>query len=149
MREMDISEVARRSGLPASTLRFYEQKGLIASVGRRGLHRQFNASVLERLAVIALGRSAGFTLEEIAGVFAPDGRLRIDRQKVAARADEIDRKIRRLTATRDGLRHVAACPARSHMDCPTFRRLLKMASALDARAEHDKGPTKPKSSRRR
>ena len=40
---MDISEVVRRSGLPASTLRFYEQKGLIASVGRRGLHRVFAA----------------------------------------------------------------------------------------------------------
>ena len=46
---MDISEVVRRSGLPASTLRFYEQKGLIASVGRRGLHRVFAAGVLEQL----------------------------------------------------------------------------------------------------
>ena len=36
---MDITEVAKRSGVPASTLRFYEEKGLIASVGRRGLRR--------------------------------------------------------------------------------------------------------------
>lgn len=55
---MDISEVARRSGVPASTLRFYEEKGLIASTGRRGLRRLFPANVLERLALIALGRSA-------------------------------------------------------------------------------------------
>lgn len=70
---MDITEVARRSGLPASTLRFYEEKGLIASIGRHGLHRVFDPGVLERLALIALGRSAGFSLNEIAQMFAPDG----------------------------------------------------------------------------
>lgn len=57
---MDISEVAKRSGVPASTLRFYEEKGLIVSVGRHGLRRQYNANVLEQLALIALGRSAVF-----------------------------------------------------------------------------------------
>ena len=63
---MDISEVAKRSSVPASTLRFYEDKGLITSVGRRGLRRVFNAKVLERLALIALGRAAGFSVDEIA-----------------------------------------------------------------------------------
>lgn len=52
---MDITEVARRSGLPASTLRFYEEKGLIASIGRRGLHRVFDPNVLERLALNRTG----------------------------------------------------------------------------------------------
>ncbi|XXT32716.1 MerR family DNA-binding transcriptional regulator [Sorangium sp. So ce448] len=37
MKQLDIAEVARRSGVPASTLRFYEEKGLSASTGRRGL----------------------------------------------------------------------------------------------------------------
>ena len=73
---------------------FYEEKGLIDSVGRRGLRRQFDAGVLERLAFIALGRTAGFSLDEIALMFAPDGRPRIDRQKLANKADELDRKIR-------------------------------------------------------
>src|SRR5690606_12774455 len=58
----DIAEVSRQSGVPASTLRFYEEKGLIASVGRKGLRRQFEASVYDRLALIALGRAAGFSL---------------------------------------------------------------------------------------
>jgi DNA-binding transcriptional MerR regulator len=83
---LDITEVARRSGIPASTLRFYEQKGLIASIGRRGLRRNFDPSVLERLALITLGRAAGFSLEEIARIFARDGRPRIDRQMLAAKA---------------------------------------------------------------
>ncbi|HEY0661985.1 MAG TPA: MerR family DNA-binding transcriptional regulator, partial [Lysobacter sp.] len=55
--DVDIAEVAKRSGIPASTLRFYDEKGLIASVGRQGLRRVFDAGVLERLALIALARS--------------------------------------------------------------------------------------------
>lgn len=126
---MDITEVAQRSGVPASTLRFYEEKGLIASVGRRGLRRVFDPGVLERLALIALGRSAGFSLDEIAHMFAPDGRPQIDRRALAAKAEELDGTIRKLSAMRDGLRHAAACPAPSHMECPKFRRLLGIAAS--------------------
>ena len=126
---MDIGEVARRSGLPVSTLRFYEERGLVAPVGRRGLRRQYDAAVLERLALVALGRAAGFTLDEIARMFAPDGRPRIERGMLAAKADELDATIRRLTTMRDGLRHAAACKAPRHAECPTFRRLLRASSA--------------------
>ena len=126
---MDISEVAKRSGVPASALRFYEEKGLIVSTGRSGLRRVFGAGVLDRLALIALGRSAGFSLAEIARMFAPDGRPRIDRRALAAKAKEIDATIRRLAAMRDGLQHAAACPAKSHLECPTFRRLMGLASS--------------------
>ena len=135
---MDIAEVAKRSGIPASTLRFYEEQGLIASVGRRGLRRVFDPGVLERLALIALGRSAGFSLDEIARMFAPDGRPQIDRGVLAAKAEELDGTIRKLSAMRDGLRHAAVCPAPSHMECPTFRRLLRGA-ASGAIVERKKG----------
>lgn len=126
---MDINEVARTSGVPASALRYYEEKGLIASVGRRGLRRIFEPRVLERLALIALGRAAGFSLDEIARMFAPDGRPKIDRQLLAGKAEELDRTIRKLSAMRDGLRHAAVCPAPTHMECPTFRRLVGLAAA--------------------
>jgi DNA-binding transcriptional MerR regulator len=126
---LDINEVARESGVPASTLRFYEEKGLIASVGRRGLRRVFVPGVLDRLALIALGRSAGFSLEEIGRMFGADGRPRIDRAMLTAKANELDATIRRLGAMRDGLRHAAACPAPSHFECPKFRRLTGLAGA--------------------
>jgi len=129
VRDIDSAELAQMSGVRASTLRFYEEKGLIASHGRRGLRRLFDPAVLERLALIALGRAAGFSLDEIGTMFAPDGRPRIDRRKLAAKAEELDRTIRKLNAMRDGLRHAAACPAPSHMECPTFRRLLRVAAA--------------------
>jgi DNA-binding transcriptional MerR regulator len=92
---LDIAEVARRSGVPASTLRFYEQKG--------------------------------FSLDEITRMFSPDGQPRIERQMLTAKAQELDRTIRKLSAMRDGLRHAAACPAPSHLQCPMFRRLLRAA----------------------
>lgn len=143
---MDISEVVQRSGVPASTLRFYEEKGLITTVGRRGLHRVFAPNVLERLALIALGRSAGFSLDEIARMFGADGRPRIDRKLLAAKATELDATIRQLTAMRDGLQHAAACPAPSHLECPTFRRLLGLA-ASGVIGEKGKKAVKPRGQR--
>jgi DNA-binding transcriptional MerR regulator len=128
MADLDINEVAKRSGIPASALRFYEEKGLVSSVGRRGLRRLFDRKVLERLALISLGRSAGFSLDEMAKMFAPDGQPKIDRRVLARKAKELDLTIRKMTAMRDGLRHAAACPAPSHMECPTFRRLVGIAT---------------------
>lgn len=129
MPALDITEVARRSGVPASTLRFYEEKKLISSIGRRGLRRLFDPRVVERLAFIALGRASGFSLDEMAHMLGPDGRPRIDRQLLAAKAEDLDRTIRELSAMRDGLRHAVACRAPSHMECPTFQRLLKAAAS--------------------
>ena len=129
VKHIDIGEVARQSGVPASALRFYEEKGLIASTGRRGLRRLFDPGVLERLSLIALGRSAGFSLDEIARMFAADGQVRIDRSMLVDKADALDRTIEELTAMRDGLRHAARCKAPSHMECPTFRRLVRAAAS--------------------
>lgn len=129
MKNLDISAVARRSGVPASTLRFYEEKGLIRSLGRIGLRRVFDARVLERLALISLGRAAGFSLEEMAGMFGADDRPRIDKRLLEAKARELDRSIRQLSAIREGLRHAAACRAPSHLECPTFRRILRVAAS--------------------
>lgn len=143
MRHLDIAEVAQRAGIPASTLRFYEESGLIASTGRRGLRRTFSPAVLDRLALIGLGRAAGFSLDEIARMFAADGRPRIDREMLAAKAQELDRTVRRLTAMRDGLRHAAVCPAPSHLECPTFRRLLRAAASGAIRARRRQKSRKP------
>lgn len=130
---MDISEVARRAGLPASTLRYYEKRGLIASVGPQGTRRRFAPGVLDQLALIALGQAAGLSLDEIQSMLSPNGGPNIDRRLLSAKADEIDATIKQLRAVSRGLRHAAACPAPSHAECPTFQGLLKAAAsgALD------------------
>jgi DNA-binding transcriptional MerR regulator len=126
---MDIAEVAKQSGVPASTLRYYEEKGRIASAGRQGLRRRYAPGVLDHLALIALGQAAGLSLDEIGSMFSPNGRPSIDRRLLEAKADEIDTTVKRLKAMSNGLRHAAACRAPSHAECPTFQRLLKAAAA--------------------
>lgn len=126
---MNISEVAKKSGVPASTLRYYEEKGLIASIGRDGLRRRFAPVVLGQLSYIALGQAAGFSLDEIGAMFSSDGSANIDRESLKHKADELDATIGRLKALSNGLRHAAVCPAANHSECPTFQRLLRAAGA--------------------
>ena len=126
---MDISEVARRSGVAASALRYYERQGLIRPLERDGARRKFAPAVLDQLALIALGQAAGFSLDEIRTMFTPQGAPSIDRGQLAAKADELDRMVLRLQAMSEGLRHAAACPAPSHAECPSFQRLLQAAAA--------------------
>lgn len=125
---LDISEVARQTGLPASTLRYYEDIGLIQSVGRRGLRRQFDPPVVTQLALISLGKLAGFSLDEVGAMFAKDGTPQLPRGELHLRADQLDAQIKGLMRLRDALRHVAECPADDHMDCPKFRRLMQFAA---------------------
>lgn len=124
---LDISEVSKRSGLPASKLRYYEERGLIKSIGRHGLRRTFDRPVLDRLALIALGQAAGFSLDEIKEMFSKSSGMSFDREKMVAKADELDRTIARLQVISDGLRHTAACPAPSHLECPNFGRVMRAA----------------------
>jgi DNA-binding transcriptional MerR regulator len=132
MNTMDIGEVAMRSGASPSALRYYEEVGLIRSVGRHGLRRQFHPSVLLKLSLIELGKVAGFSLSEIAGMFGDDETLNIPRADLHAKADELDRQITRLRVLRDAISHVADCPAPSHLECPHFRKLLTSASSRKA-----------------
>lgn len=133
MKLLDIGEVAARSGLKPSALRHYETAGLIASVSRHGLRRQFPSEVLLQLKLIAMGKAAGFSLEEIAGMFGRRGKPELPRDVLREKAAAVDRQLRGLAALRDTLRHVADCPAPSHMECPTFRRLLNLAGRRGGR----------------
>ncbi|WP_175651598.1 helix-turn-helix domain-containing protein [Pseudomonas sp. Marseille-P9899] len=121
---MDIADVAKRTGVPASTLRYYQKKGLLESLAGPGQRRQFAADVGDRLALIALGQAAGFSLDEVGAMLV---NLQVDREKLAAKADEIDAQVKRLQAMSKGLRHAAACPEQDHLACPTFRRLMTVS----------------------
>jgi DNA-binding transcriptional MerR regulator len=139
---MDIADVSRRTGIAASALRYYERRGLIASVGPVGVRRRYAPGVLDQLALIALGQAAGLTLDEIQSMLSPHGAPAIDRRLLLAKADLIDARVRELRAMSRGLRHAAACPAPSHAQCPTFQKLLKAAAtgALDRRRRGEASP---------
>lgn len=135
---LDIAEVSRRSGLPASTLRYYEEQGLIASAGRRGLRRIFEPEILTRLSLIVLGQAAGFSLGQIGQMLGASGAPQIDRAQLARQADDLDRRIREMTALRNGLRHAATCTAPSHLECPTFQRIMRIGTARRAHGAQKK-----------
>lgn len=125
---MDISEVARETGLPASTVRFYEKTGMIKATSSAGERRRFTPDVLDQLALIALGQAGGLSLDDIRAMLPVDGAPQVDRQLLLTKADKIDATIKRLRAMSAGLRHAAECPATNHALCPTFQRLLKTAA---------------------
>ena len=75
-------------------------------------------------------------------MFSLAGKPSIDRKMLSAKADELDATIRRLKAMSDGLRHAASCPAPSHAECPTFRRLLGAAAAGALERRLGKAPSR-------
>jgi DNA-binding transcriptional MerR regulator len=124
---LDIGEVVRLTGVRPSTLRFYEEKGLIRSTGRHGLRRLFGSHVLQQLEFIALGKHAGLTLEDIASMFSTGGKLQVNREFLFKKATEMEASIRKLASVRNTLLHVAKCSAPNHMECPKFQKLLRVA----------------------
>ncbi|ANV25646.1 helix-turn-helix domain-containing protein [Agrobacterium tumefaciens] len=143
MKLLDIGEVAAQSGIKPSALRYYEEAGLISSVSRHGMRRQFPPEVLLQLKLVAMGKSAGFSLDEIAGMFGVNGLPDLQRDVLHQKADAIDRQIHELSALRDTLRHVADCPAPSHMECPTFRRLVNVAGKREKIERPKRGRSPP------
>jgi DNA-binding transcriptional MerR regulator len=121
---LDIGEVARRTGVAPSALRFYERKNLISPTARTGLRRAYTPDVLDTLALITAARTAGFTLAEIKQLqdAHPDDHLL--RQRLAAKADELDERVTQLTAMRDSLRHATACRHDPLTACPHFRTAI-------------------------
>jgi MerR family redox-sensitive transcriptional activator SoxR len=101
MAGLTIGEVSRRAGVAATTLRYYEQIGLIPAPARLGGQRRYDGSVLTRLEVIRLCKSAGFALEEIQLLFADDAPGRpVSRALAEAKLAEIDAQMESLARAR-------------------------------------------------
>ena len=134
MKDIDIAELSKRTGLPASTLRYYEEKSLITSIGRRGLKRLFDPEVLQSLALVALGRKAGFSLTEIASFLIGDRRQNVNRDELRIKAAEIERQIIVLQQVQRGLIHAVECPAPNHLECPRFQKMMRVAAKQQTKA---------------
>lgn len=96
-----IGEVSRETGVAATTLRYYEQIGLVPAPTRRGGQRRYDDSILSRLEVIALCKTAGFTLDEIQLLFADEAPGRpASRALAEAKLAEIDAQLESLARAR-------------------------------------------------
>lgn len=101
MSALSIGETARRSGVPATTLRYYEEFGLLRPSGRVGGHRRYDESALARLEVIGLCKAAGFSLDEVKLLLADDAPGRPDSRALAeAKLTSIDAQIATLSRAR-------------------------------------------------
>jgi DNA-binding transcriptional MerR regulator len=127
---LDIGDVAARSGLAASALRFYEHEGIIASTERKGLRRQFPSEVLTTLAVVAMCRRAGFTLDETRTVLATRGDVSW-KTFAARKRDQLRSQAAHLSAMADQLDHALRCPSPNVFDCEHFRAALDRALPVE------------------
>jgi MerR family redox-sensitive transcriptional activator SoxR len=117
-----ISEISRRSGVAASALRFYEERGLIRSERAGSGHRRYPRAVLRRIAFIVFAQRMGLTLEEIAVELAklPENRVpeRSDWAKISGSwTKRIDERIAELERLRAGLTRCIGCGCLSLRDC--------------------------------
>jgi MerR family transcriptional regulator, redox-sensitive transcriptional activator SoxR len=111
---LTIGEVSKRSGVAASALRFYEERGLIASEQRESGQRRYQRHVLRRIAFVVFAQRIGLTLAEIAAELA-----RLDPNRVPSRRDwsrlseawasRIDERIAELERLRRGLTECIGC----------------------------------------
>ena len=144
---LTISEVSRRSGVAASALRFYEEKGLIKSERAGSGHRRYSRAVLRRIAFIVFAQRIGMTLEDIAAELAklPEGRVPegSDWAKLSTGwTSRIDERIAELGRLREGLTGCIGCGCLSLGRC-------KLANPGDQAARLGAGPRYWMSDRRR
>ena len=125
---MNIGDVARLSGLPAKTIRYYEQIGLIAPQRGENGYRRFRDSDLHKLRFLGRARALGFSIEDcrtLLALYEDDGRASADVKAVARdHMARIEAKIADLHAMHDTLSHlVAACAGDARPDCPILADL--------------------------
>ena len=135
---LPIGEVARRSGVAASALRFYEERGLITSERAGSGHRQFPRPVLRRIAFIVFAQKVGLTLEEIGAELEklpPDrAPTRGDWSRLSAGwSGRIDERIAELERLKAGLGECIGCGCLSLDRC-------KLANPDDRAARGGPGP---------
>jgi MerR family redox-sensitive transcriptional activator SoxR len=135
---LTIAEVARRSGVAASALRFYEQRGLIRAERTGSGHRRFSRAVLRRVAFIVFAQTIGLSLEEIGVELA-----RLPHNRVPERADwarlssswtkRVDERIAELERLKAGLTGCIGCGCLSLKQC-------QLANPQDRAGQAGPGP---------
>ncbi len=131
-RLMAIGELARRTGLASSALRYYERAGLLSPTARAGGRRHYGSSSAERVALIQLCQDAGFTLREIRALLtAWSRRSRLWTLLAKAKLRELDTRIAQAERAKTLVKHALACPHRDLVTCPNFRATVK--AYLDSR----------------
>ncbi len=147
---LTIGEVAARSGVATSALRFYEEEGLISSERTRGNQRRYPRAVLRRVAVIRAAQRVGVSLREIRSALdgLPSGRTpnkaewaRLSR----GWRDQLEERIETLERLKQSLTGCIGCGCLSLRSCSLFNREDQMASRVDGSSLMGKPARRPSS----
>jgi MerR family transcriptional regulator, copper efflux regulator len=148
-----IDEVARRFGVQASALRYYERRGLLQPASRRAGRRWYGRAELRRLAIIGFWQQSGLmSLEDISAILAGPERSRSWKQIVRGRRKALDAQIEQMTAARDYLEHLLTCPREHSLDgCPYFEEAIWQARSqrIETIKCHPEHQAKPAAARSR
>ena len=125
MGEILISELAEFLKIPSSTIRYYEDIGLIHSIGRKGLQRVFSKNVIVTMQLILLGKKAGFSLDDLKVMLSIKDHP-VSKQVLLNKAEQIDHQIEELDQLRKGLRHVSQCRFENPLECEKFKKILNL-----------------------
>lgn len=122
---LTIGELAARTGVAVSALRYYEERGLVRSLRSAGQHRRFLRSDIRRVSFIRIAQSLGLTIEEVARAFAslPDGRTptAADWRQISNEIRAVlDRKIAQLEQMREALDGCIGCGCLSLKRCALY-----------------------------
>lgn len=126
MQEIDIGVLSLQTEVSTATIRFYESKGLIKSIGRKGLRRQYPTHTVETISLIKLLKNSGLSLKEIGEVFIENSKIKIDRNLIDEKTDQIEKKINQLKELLLILQHLKSCPYKEHLSCPDFINMLNL-----------------------
>lgn len=130
---LSVGDVSRRSGVPISTLHFYERKGIIASTRNNANHRLYRREVLRRVTVIKVAQSAGVSLSEISKALSNLPTHSVPDTDDWARIsevwhDDLTERIEKLTALRDKMAMCIGCGCLSVKRCPLVNNEDHLAS---------------------
>jgi len=115
---LTIGQVALRTGLRASAIRYYESRGLLPKASRIGGKRVYEGSVLDRLAIIELAKTAGFHLDEIRATLLHAGKPAVRWKTLAqTKRPELEAEMTRLMITKHVLTRMSACSCATLEEC--------------------------------
>lgn len=124
--ELTIGELASRTGIASSALRYWEERGLLPAPARVSGQRRYEPSVVGLVGVILTLRDLGFTLRELKTLVASHS-LVVDGWQEPARRKltELDQRIAQAQAARTAIAHALACPHQDDIhECPNFARAI-------------------------
>lgn len=131
---MNIGQASEKSGLPAKTIRYYEEIGLVSPARRANGYRDYDTPDLHKLAFLQRSRGLGFSIEDcraLMSLYDDKNRASADVKRIAeTRIADIDRKIAELQTLRTTLGNlVASCHGDDRADCPILDDLASRFGA--------------------